>query len=778
MSIQKQQAEIEEQRAKEPLERNELYNDMVGSYLQSIDNLKKVEAEFGADAQLIAARNMAQKQLRAALTVPLNVAAAGQQMNRQGAGAIARSSTETANMLLEESGIGNKDTQDRVSRTMLKNAALSHGVKIPEMSVSQQSFNITGQFYEEDLDPASLSGVTVADTPKLKGNMSRLLDSANTNFERLAQRPNITPEERMTYALSAAVGQTEIASEHSPAETFYMVNSVMETLTRRQLVRVQRGLAQLPALNRKYEEAAGAVMLDFMADSKAAGRELTYNNLLDNVGQNEALRALRDPEGISHSYQQIKNNIAELHKNYEKASEGERFRMFVDAYADYAVANVNTGSPIRDQYQIGGLDRLQQANAAGLLDSTFSGLVAPLQDLWRDFDSQHNAVTVERNGIIDRNRQNGLISGIAPDGKVVAWKPINEPLRNERVADLLTDPAVWDLMNDMNKLTADKDGNWILNAGDVDVLALNTYRAAMNTGGDFTKIVVQEQTATTGPVTMNEFSFEGKQRWSETLANFSGQLLGNYKFFKDVKEGEVRNWGAKIEKFKLGDIPYGKVIMRSPELQMALRTADGNPNQIQAVANAALAIHFAAVDNSVMRVDNQAEFDIIRNVAQAVPVELRETVQEELGKYGRVDTLASQIPVLKANVDAAKQELNNYLASIAITAPIILEADASFMAKKDLATGAFEEYQRQRDNIRREKAKARTVAGYVENYVRQIEKQGEVEELQKQLGLVPPRAWAFLSNMNKLTEQLELIYKDPDLSESQGVIESIQQAEQ
>jgi hypothetical protein len=177
-----------------------------------------------------------------------------------------------------------------------------------------------------------------------------------------------------------------------------------------------------------------------MQQAHQSGGAIMYDGMMKAVGENEMLQAFRNPLGLSDTYQKVKKDIAVLNQDYEHLKPKDRFNLFVGAFADFAARNVNSGTPVRDQFQLGALERLRTAAEMGQLHAKFDGLVLPLQELWADYEKNHNEVVVKRNEVIARNTNAGLASTVAWDGNVVSWKDIREPLRNERTAKVLNDP--------------------------------------------------------------------------------------------------------------------------------------------------------------------------------------------------------------------------------------------------------------------------------------------------------------------------------------------------
>jgi hypothetical protein len=767
--IQKQQEELKAMRERTPLEQQEFANELTEAYVTNYQQVQTALDEFGNDPHLLEARRHAEQKVRASLTVPLNVAMGAQHSGSRGSGEVAKASVETANMILENEGIADKDVQQRIARMVLQNGAISRGVEVPRMNVAKQSFNLTKDFYEIDDDTAveQLSGVEIKETAKLKGQLSRVLDTASRTFDRIASTSNISPDERLTWALSEALEETGITKEATPQETFYITHSVMETLERKQDMRMRRGLAQLPALSRKYEEDAAVVLLDYLRTSKEQGKLVTYTQLMESVGENEMLNALGNTEALPRAYMKIRKQMADLNQNYENLSEGDRFSMFVSAYADYAARNVNSGSAIRDQYQIQGLQRISEAAGAGILQSKFGGLAAPLQEIWRDYESQHNEVVIARNETIRLREQSGLASTVAPDGKVASWKPVNELYRSERMAKLIGDPAVWELFKGSDRISTDKQGNYILNVGDIDVFSLQKYAEAMNLGGEWTRMAIEPAVGDRPAITMNSFSDEGKMNWQNTMNVLTQEIVGNPKFFTPTGEDAPnavkhlrglagQETGMFKKKLNLGDI-----IADDPMLFTALRQGHNNPYQVQAVLNAALVKKYAAVEDAVMHtLGARAEADVRKDILSVLPAEVQAGVEEDF-KRGDLTTLWQQLPAMESRINELKDEFTSYYDSLGETRPDLisnpLQRFAAMRRHSEEVEAGMERAVDLASDWNVERQKALLASKKLNNYLKLIDKQGEVEAFTKYLGMPPPRAWAFIGDATALADELERI---------------------
>jgi len=487
MTINRQESLIAAEQAEKesPLYKQEQINKLTGAYIEGYNNVVKMAETLGETPEVIQARNNSKLQMRAALSLPLSVAAAGQHMHKQGAGEIAINSTETTNMILDHEGY-DKDTQDRISKMMLKSGAAAQGIKLPEMALADQSMNIVSGLYDIPKGDVKIQfdEASIQPSAETEGMLGRVITEATTNFNDLQSSTGTSPEARITWAVQSAMINQGVEEAVNVSEALYIANTTMEGLERRQNVRVQKALSQLPALNRKYEEEAAGVLYEFMHQTHQAGKGIAYDNIMQSVGENEMLKGFRNPDGLANTYQNVKKDIADLNQNYDKLPERDRFAMFVGAFADFAAHNVNSGSPIKDQYQLGGLERLRTAAETGQLYAKFDGLVAPLQELWADFESQHNDVVVARNEVIARNTNAGMVSAVAPDGKVASWKDIQEPLRNERMSKLITDPAIFGLLNDMNNVTKDSDGNYTIDVANMHIPTLTKFSENMNLGSE------------------------------------------------------------------------------------------------------------------------------------------------------------------------------------------------------------------------------------------------------------------------------------------------------
>lgn len=764
------------QQRQQQIDKQKQVNELTQSYIKNYQNVQEIEGALGRDPQVIQAQNNAKLQLRAAMSVPLSIAVAGQHTHKSGAGEVAASSVTTDTMVLDSEGY-DKDTQDRIKKLVLENGAAAHGVRMPKMSVTDQAMNLVSGYYgvPKEEAQASFEQVSVQPTAEVNTLLERVATHATETFNRLSTGPRqVGPEERLTWAVGNAMVNQKVEEAVGINEAYFIVNTVMERLERRQTTRVQKALSQLPALNRMYEEEAAVVLQDFMMQASQAGGRITYDNLMDSIGENEMLMALRNPEGLGDTYRNIKKTLGTFNQNYENiSSERDRFNLFVGAFADFAAHNVNSGTPIRDQYQLGALERLRTASETGQLYAKFEGLVAPLEELWAGFEAQHNSVVIKRNEAIAGYTNAGRTATVTYDGSIVSWMK-RTPEEDQRFKQLVNDPAVYDLLSDQQRIKTDSRGNKSLDIVDLDTNTLGVYADAVNAGADWFNIVVQPAAGPNVPaVTLNSFSDTGKETWGAHLAAASAALYGNNKFFTALESDaqtaakqKGTTWVDRVSEVgNYKDIPIGTIIANSSELSMALKNAKDDRSKIEAVINSALVMHIRNVDATVMRTGSQARTEIINDVIQDLPSELRQQAEHDF-TYGSTRLLQQVVPQMESEFILARKEYDDfretemaeaYLTGRQANLSAALEGKGGIGQVLDSATA--NQLQELRNKELQARSRILNVRNKLNNYIHEIDKKGEVTNLSEQLGIVPPRAWAFIDNSGELIEHLDRVLK-------------------